>query len=606
MIQKVFYPTLKFSFAAVLIYSLLGRTALLEEKDNKYYSSNDQVTDQCSITSNNSCPTWFVSGANGTCSCGKRHGIIGCDEDRHIAAVLNCYCVSYDPGLETVVAGACFFNCEPHRKHQFTSGMHMILPCNIHELDNQTCRPFKRTGRLCGKCLPGYSPIVYSYNMSCVECPEGSRNWWKFILAAFGPLTLFYFFILFFQVNVVSSSLHAVLFYSQAVVTSAHVRIVLFALEEHYASNHGFIIITKILATMYGVWSLDFFRAFLPNICLNLGTLPTLALDYLPAIYPLILIIITYFLIDLYDRNFRPLIWIWKPFRKVFMIFKRKWNFKTSLIDAFATFFLLSFIKVMSVSFDLLMPVQVYTAQSSKGTWALYYDGSIDYFCKQHLPYAILALFFLALFVIIPVVTLLFYHCRYFQKLLNYCPLPWYILHTFADSFQGCFKNGTEPGTRDCRWFAGAYFVLRIALHIVYAFTHQTIYFSIGSIVLLFFVILLVKVQPYKQDMDYHTGLNATFLVMIALLYVSITGYNFSQMAGPNFSTSFCAVIALMVIVPLLYLTYTAICWTLSRRIFVKAFFKRFKTWIEGYEALPSEDVPHRLLNPNLYNVHTS
>ena len=59
-----------------------------------------------------------------------------------------------------------------------------------------------------------------------------------------------------FQVNVVSSSLHAVLFYSQTVATSAHVRIVLFALEEHYASNHGFIIIIKILATVYGVWSL--------------------------------------------------------------------------------------------------------------------------------------------------------------------------------------------------------------------------------------------------------------------------------------------------------------------------------------------------------------
>ena len=127
---------------------------------------------------------------------------------RHIAAVLICYCVSYDTELENVVAGACFFNCEPNKKHQFTRGMRMILPCNSHELDNQTCRPFKRTGRLCGKCLPGYSPLVYSYNMSCMECPDGSKNWWKFILAAFGPLTLFYFFILFFQVNIVSSSLH--------------------------------------------------------------------------------------------------------------------------------------------------------------------------------------------------------------------------------------------------------------------------------------------------------------------------------------------------------------------------------------------------------------
>ena len=148
--------------------------------------------------------------------------------------------------------------------------------------------------------------------MSCVECPEGSKNWWKFILIAFGPLTIFYFFILFFQINAVSSSLHAFLLYSLIIASAPHTRFVLFGLEE-YSNHNAFIITAKILGTLYGVWNLDFFRVFLPNICLNLDTLPTLALDYVVAIYPipLVLIIITYFLIDLYDRNFQPLIWIW-------------------------------------------------------------------------------------------------------------------------------------------------------------------------------------------------------------------------------------------------------------------------------------------------------
>ena len=599
----------KFSLVVVvLIYNQLGYSALSEEESGltKEYDCNSGVADQsCSSTiSNNSCPTWYVSSANGTCRCGKSHGIISCDEDRHSAAVLMCYCVSYYPSLKEVVAGACFFNCGSHKKHQFTKGLHMILPCNIHVLDNQMCRPFKRTGRLCGKCLPGYSPLAYSYNMSCVECPNGSKNWWKFILAAFGPLTIFYFLILFFQVNAISSSLHAVLFYSQTISFAPQVRIILFSLEEHIVqfSNSAFTTTAKILATLYGVWNLDFFLVFLPNICLNIGTLPTMALDYVVAIYPLILIIITYLLIDLYDRNFRPLIWIWKPFQKFFMVFKQNWNFKTSLIDAFATFFFLSFNKVMSISFDILMPVQVYTAHSSKETWAPYNDGSIDYFSKEHLPYAILALLFLVAFFIIPVVTLLFYQCRCFQKLLNCLPLPWYILHTFADSFQGCFKNGTEPGTRDCRWFAGAYFVLRVALYLVYAFTLQIIYFFISSIVLLFFVVLLVNFQPYKRDMAYQTNLNATFLVMIALLYISITGYNFSHLIGPKFTNSFCAMITLMAIAPIICLSYIAVRWALSRRIISRALFKRFRARINGYEALPSEHIPHRLLHPNAYS----
>ena len=389
-------------------------------------------------------------------------------------------------------------------------------------------------------------------------------------------------------------------FYSQVISCTPQARIVLFALERFI--NHTVIISAKILLTIYGVWNLDFFRAVLPNICLNLGTLPTLALDYVLAIYPLVLVIITYILIGLYDRNFRPIIWIWKPFQKAFMVFKQNWNFKTSLIDAFATFFFLSFSKVMIVSFDLLIPVQVYTTQSSKGKWALYYDGNIDYFSKEHLPYAILALLFLALFGIIPVTTLLFYHSRCFQKLLNYFPLPWYILHTFADSLQGCFKNGTEPGTRDCRWFAGAYFVLRVALYLVYAFTLQTIYASIGAIVLLFFVVLLIKVQPYKQDVAYQTNLNATFLVMIVLLYISITGCIFSELAGPNFTNPFFVVIALMAVAPLIYLSYFAVRWVLSRRTIARVLIQRFQAKMNGYEALPPEDIPHRLLDPNAYS----
>ena len=604
--MKCTYATLKFSLAVVvLIYDQLGEAEWLEEEEiglsiEYGHSTNSKAAGQCNIISNNSCPTWYVSSANGTCRCGDSHGIISCDEDRYSAAVLNCYCVTYDPSLKEVVAGACFFNCESHKKHQFTKGLYMVLPCNIHELDNQTCRPFGRTGRLCGKCLPGYSPLAYSYNMSCVECPNGSKNWWKFILVAFGPLTIFYFFILFFQINAVSSFLHAFLLYSLIIASAPHTRFVLFGLEE-YSNHNAFIITAKILGTLYGVWNLDFFRVFLPNICLNLDTLPTLALDYVVAIYPLVLIIITYFLIDLYDRNFQPLIWIWKPFRKVFMVFKQNWNFKTSLIDAFVTFFLLSFNRIMSVSFDLLIPVQVYTARSLKITWALYYDGSIDYFGKQHLPYAILALLFLVVFFILPVATLVFYQCQYFQKFLNCLPLPWYILHTFADSFQGYFKNGTEPGTRDCRWFAGAYFVLRVSLYLVYAFTLQMIYFSIGSIVLLFFVVLLVKVQPYKRDIAYQTNLNATFLVMIALWYISITGYNICHLAGPNFINLFGVVITLMVIAPLIYLSYIAVRWVLSRRIIARVLIQRFRARKNGYGTLPSEEVPHRLLDPNAY-----
>ena len=122
--------SIKFSLVtAILVYNQVGCSALSEEESGlskEYYDCNSEVAGQpgsCNSTIyNNSCPAWYVSSAHGTCECGKRHGIISCDEDRYSAAVLMCYCVSYDPSLKEVVAGACFFNCEPHKKYQFTKG----------------------------------------------------------------------------------------------------------------------------------------------------------------------------------------------------------------------------------------------------------------------------------------------------------------------------------------------------------------------------------------------------------------------------------------------------------------------------------------------------
>ena len=74
-----------------------------------------------------------------------------------------------------------------------------------------------------------FSVLKLSYNLSCVECPDRHKNWWKFILAGFVPLTVFYLFILAFNINVTSSRLHGVVLYSQVISMPAFMRIVLFA-----------------------------------------------------------------------------------------------------------------------------------------------------------------------------------------------------------------------------------------------------------------------------------------------------------------------------------------------------------------------------------------
>ena len=46
-------------------------------------------------------------------------------------------------------------------------------------------------------------------------------------------------------------------------------------------------------------------------------------------------------------------------------MFRRSWDIRTSVVNSFATFFYLSYIKVLSVTTDLLVPTQVYKLGSN-------------------------------------------------------------------------------------------------------------------------------------------------------------------------------------------------------------------------------------------------
>ena len=51
---------------------------------------------------------------------------------------------------------------------------------------------------------------------------------------------------------------------------------------------------------------------------------------------------------------------LFKPFVWLFARANHQWNVSTSLVEAFATFILLCYVKVVNTSFDILMPTEVY------------------------------------------------------------------------------------------------------------------------------------------------------------------------------------------------------------------------------------------------------
>ena len=189
--------------------------------------------------------------------------------------------------INSAYIGSCSYNCHNNASYK-------ILPDNPKQLiNNSVCTQFHRTGLLCGNCEEGYSPFVLSYNLSCVRCPDGHKNWLKFILAGFVLLTIFYFIVLhvlLFNINMTSSRIHGVVWFSQALSMPIFIRAVMLTLWQSWTLVKVNLTAVKILSVFYSFWNLDLFRSVIPDIYLNVTTFQALALDYLFAFYPSLLL----------------------------------------------------------------------------------------------------------------------------------------------------------------------------------------------------------------------------------------------------------------------------------------------------------------------------
>ena len=154
----------------------------------------------------------------------------------------------------------------------------------------------------------------------------------------------------------------------------------------------------KIILSFYGLFSqIDIFQNVLPPTCLSskLKQIHVFFLGYISVFYPIFLIFLTWVCVSLHDNNFRPFVWLWRPLRNCFVRLRRGWDIKSDLVDAFITFFLLSYTKSAYQSLALLTPGIITTTDQSgnlHNSYPLLIDPSFDYFGRSHLPLAVTAL----------------------------------------------------------------------------------------------------------------------------------------------------------------------------------------------------------------------
>ena len=268
----------------------------------------------------------------------------------------------------------------------------------------------------------------------------------------------------------------------------------------------------------------------LPPYCLSSKLKPIhIALfGYISAFYPILLICLTWFSVELHGRNFRPLVWLWRPFHRCFVRLRRGWNTKSDIIDVFTTFFLLSYSKIVHQTMLLTTSraiANIDQAGRDVATYRLIVDPSIEYGDLYHLAFAIPSLFICLVFNILPPLLLILYPVRVFQSCLSKLHLKFIAVHTFIEKVHSCYRNGLDGG-RDMRSFSGFYFCLRLVVclpsllpHILNPRMYINEWFVLGT---LFCIISLFVAfaKPYnKRYMNYLDGmLHLHFAILCFIL----------------------------------------------------------------------------------------
>lgn len=481
--------------------------------------------------------TWMYLDSNtNQCVCGDSlGGSVVCDaKASNVYITEKYYCMFFSEELNTTLIGNCPYNYG--RSHN------IFLPVpkdqsKVKKGIGLCASPLHRKGLLCGQCEDNYTLPVYSYNLACVKCEDVDYKygWIKFIAVAFLPLTVFYMIVIIFRISATSSTLNGYILVSQLLSTPT-ILYTAYTINTAgtFINNYVSQFFVRLGISFYAIWNLDIFRAFYNPICLHphITYQHVLMLDYGIAVYPLFLILITFIFVKLHD-NFAIVAWIWRPFHKCLFLFRKHWNIQSYLVNALTTFIVLSYVKILNISFQFLTRTHVYNVFNKRVNKAYYwyYDGSMDMTSREYLPYFLVATFMLLMFNVVPLMLLALYPFKCFQSLLSYCCCTRckLSLQIYMDAFHGCYENQTH----DYRHFATIYLAIRFINVMLLSIFHYHQYFILAIFPFLVTLALVATFRPYKikRSNTIDTVLLLAFIITCSCYYTgrsSIDDFAFS------------------------------------------------------------------------------
>ena len=487
------------------------------------YSLKSQVS---SVTSTedgiDNCPPWYSHNTTKNCVCQFTHNLKGiiyqAENDRCLSQKSTMlsppslqigYCMTFKNESRRILLVRCPYNTVLGHDHQLNK-LFVILNTTVSNLNNFTCEPLNREDELCSKCKDRFGPSPLTLDLSCFDCSRRYHGLPLYLTLEILPLTVFFIIVTALKIRPSHGYLNSFVLLSQVIAA-----LLSFSSQVPFIYSMGpmsnvSLILVRTLQTVYGFWNLDFFRYLIPGFCVSstLSNLDVLMLQLISVFYPMSLIVVAWASIHLYESNFRPFIWVWRPFRRCLSHFSVTNNPKKTVVNLFTTFLLLSYTKILFVAANLLNTVKVLefdpystpTKLIPSYKSSLFLDPTIRYSSSQNAPYVFTSFFLFAVFILPPPLILLLYPTTWFQKFLNCCCPKSRTIRIFAHACHGCFKNGLN-GTRDCRHFAGAYLLLRIALFLCKTGINSTvaqwamISFCFGTA-----TVLIALYRPYRNS----------------------------------------------------------------------------------------------------------
>ena len=479
-----------------------------------------------SASSNTSCPTWFYyDNSTQQCHCDP---LLYCSTPAEGPAEIferSCATLSEQKGVLYYI-GKCPF------RHRINSTNRWLakLPSDPDMLDDVMCGPYNRKGLLCGECIDGYGPAVYSRNLKCSNCSKLGSEYFAvplYFLLELTPIILFFIFLILFCVNITSGPLLGYLIFCQVITCLSNMDP---ELIDYILSDISPLLKVLLQASLSvsQFWSMhSFFKSLIPPFCISekLTGIHIQLLPIISATYPVVLVIITCILMELHARNCRIIHILWKPFSIILNKTNTTAVTGDAVIQAFASFIFLSSNNIYYVLVSVSVNNEIVDMHGNLYETALYFDPTITYLSHQHVLYALIALVPVVFLTLIPSVLLILYPTRLYSRYLSRCLSARIRLAitTFAEALHKCFKDGLN-GTRDYRSLAGLLFtgpiiyfsIRRVLLEIL--FRHQSD--ITAAFIALFSSIVVAHVRPCKLAVaNFSISFNFFVIGIICVLY---------------------------------------------------------------------------------------